>query len=221
MGAGARTFSGAPFVQATIGVHRGTVDDARRFVDRFRTMESSADLQEQSAYQCAQARVLLAEDDARLALATAEHAFSEHSNLGFAAETVKEAFVVAGEAALELGDRAKLEELLAGVEALPLGRRTRFLRAHTSRFRARLAGSDDLASAERGFGEAAALLREIGMPFYLAVVQLEHAELLAPNGRSDECRPLLTEARETFEGLRATPWLERVDALSMGAATVA
>ncbi len=172
-------FSGAPFVQATIGVHRGTVDEARRFVDRFQSMGSSADLQEQSAYQCAQARVLLAEGDARMALATAEHAFSEHFNLGFAAETVKEAFVVAGEAALELDDRAKLEELLTGVEQLPLGRRTRFLRAHTSRFRARLAGSDDLASAERGFADAGALFREIGMPFYLAVAQLEHAELLA------------------------------------------
>ena len=67
-------------------------------------METSADLQEQSSYQCAHARLLLAEGDAAQALATAERAFAEHVNLGFAAETVKEAFVVAGEAALELGD---------------------------------------------------------------------------------------------------------------------
>ena len=59
------------------------------------------------------------------------------------------------------------------------------------------------------------------MPFYLAVVQLEHAELLAPTGRADECGPLLTEAREIFERLRATPWLERVDALGVGAVTAA
>ena len=59
------------------------------------------------------------------------------------------------------------------------------------------------------------------MPFYLAVVQLEHAELLASLGRSDECGPLLAEARETFERLRATPWLERLDALGVGAAASA
>ena len=59
------------------------------------------------------------------------------------------------------------------------------------------------------------------MPFYLAVVQLEHAELLAASDRAEECGPLLAEARETFEHLRATPWLERLDALAVGAATPA
>ena len=122
---------------------------------------------------------------------------------------------------MALGDRAKLAELLAGVEALPPGRGTRFLRAHTVRFGAWLAGSDDSAEAERGLREAAALFREIGMPFYLAVVQLEHAELLAASGRAEECEPLQAEARETFERLRATPWLERVDALRVGAVTPA
>ena len=137
-------FSGAPFVQATIGVHRGTVDEARRFVDRFRawgrlpTCRSSRPI---SAPRPASSRRGRRPAGARDRGARVRRS----TRLGFAAETVKEAFVVAGEAALELGDRAKLEELLAGVEALPLGRRTRFLRAHTSRFRARLAGSDDLA----------------------------------------------------------------------------
>ena len=59
------------------------------------------------------------------------------------------------------------------------------------------------------------------MPFYLAVVQLEHAELLVASGRAEECEPLLSEAREIFERLRATPWLERLDALGVGAVTAA
>ena len=59
------------------------------------------------------------------------------------------------------------------------------------------------------------------MSFYLAVVQLEHAELLVGSDRADECEPLLAEARETFERLRAIPWLERVDALVVGAVTTA
>ena len=204
-------FGVGPFVQATVGAHRGTLDDTRRIVDRFQAMGASSDVQEQSAYQCAQARFSLARGDLREALDTAERALSAHTELGVAAEQVKEAFVVAGEAALALGDNAKLEELLAGVEALPPGRSTRFLQAQTLRFHARRAGGDDLPAAERGFGEAAALFREIGMPFYLAVVQLEHAELLAAAGRTEACGPLLAEARETFERLCATPWLERVD----------
>ena len=136
-------FSGSPVVHATVGVHRGTAEEARRVVARFQAMETSADLQEQSAYQCANARLLLAEGDARQALAVAEQAFAEHANLGFAAETVKEAIVVAGEAALELGDRDRLEELLAQIDALPLGQRSAFLRAHVARFRARLASGDE------------------------------------------------------------------------------
>ena len=56
------------------------------------------------------------------------------------------------------------------------------------------------------------LFREIAAPFYLAVTQLEHGEWLTGQGRADEAEPLLAEARETFERLEATPWLERLDA---------
>ena len=59
------------------------------------------------------------------------------------------------------------------------------------------------------FRAAAALFREFGIVFHLAVAQLEHGEWLAAQGRSDEAQPLLAEARETFERLQATPWLER------------
>ena len=83
------------------------------------------------------------------------------------------------------------------------------------------AAAREPAAAERAFGEAAALFREIEMPFYGAVVLLERVELLASSGRADECEPLLTEARETFERLRAAPWLERLDAVGVGAATAA
>jgi tetratricopeptide (TPR) repeat protein len=215
-----QAFSVAPMLQATIGAHRGTLDDARLMVDQFQTMEASADVQERSAYQCARAQILLAEGVFREALETAELAFNTHAELGLGSESVKEAFVIIGEAALELGDSARLEELLAKVEAFPPGRKTRFLQAHALRFRARLAG-DDPADADLRFGEAAALFREIGMPLYLAVVQLEHAELLAASDRAEAGQPLLAEAREIFEQLRATPWLERVDALGVGAATAA
>ena len=172
-------FSGVPFLQVTVGAHRGTLEEARSIVERLKTMGASADVQELSSYRCAQARLQLTDGDHGQALDTAERALSGSVDVGFAAEAVKEAFVVACEAARALGDDAKLTELLSGMEALPAGRRTRFLDAQILRFRARLAGAEDLLEAERGFSEAAALFREVGMPFYLAVVQLEHAEVLA------------------------------------------
>jgi hypothetical protein len=54
-------------------------------------------------------------------------------------------------------------------------------------------------------------LREIGIPFFLAQVLLEHGEWLTEQGRAEDARPLLDEARSTFDRLRAAPYLERVD----------
>ena len=51
------------------------------------------------------------------------------------------------------------------------------------------------------------LFRELGLPFWLAVTLLEHGELTGDTA-------LLDEAREIFEGLKATPWLERAGALA-------
>ena len=61
---------------------------------------------------------------------------------------------------------------------------------------------------------AAAAFREYGMVFLLARTQLDHAEWLASVGRYEDAAPLVAEAHETFERLRATPWLERADALA-------
>jgi hypothetical protein len=49
------------------------------------------------------------------------------------------------------------------------------------------------------------------MPFYLAATRLEYGERLLAQGRGDEARRLLDQARETFEQLGAKPWLERLE----------
>jgi hypothetical protein len=67
----------------------------------------------------------------------------------------------------------------------------------------------DASRAEAGFRGAEATFREVGLVFPLAVTRLEHAERLAAVGQSADARPLLDEARETFERLGALPWLER------------
>jgi hypothetical protein len=62
---------------------------------------------------------------------------------------------------------------------------------------------------DREFTTAAAQIRELELPFHLAVVLLEHGEWLVAQGRPGDAEPFLAEARETFGRLGATPWLER------------
>src|SRR5262249_60518021 len=100
---------------------------------------------------------------------------------------------------------------LSIVEHEPPGLRAPFLTAMARRFRARLSG--DGAIAEYEFKAAAAQLRELELPFYCAVVQLEYGKWLAAQGR-DEAAELRSDARDTFERLEAAPWIRRVDAVA-------
>jgi hypothetical protein len=81
-----------------------------------------------------------------------------------------------------------------------------FLRAHAWRFRARLGSprADDLFNA---------LFRELDLPFYEAVTNLEHAEWLAARKRPSALAAVVSETRAIFERLGAGPWLERVAAV--------
>ncbi|MDP9232319.1 MAG: AAA family ATPase [Actinomycetota bacterium] len=191
----------------TVNAFRGRPDDAEILIRRCAEMESSADHQERAAFHLGRADLFLMAGDPVHALEAAELAFAEREAMGITQEYSKQSFVTAVEAALALGDLGKAEELLGAVESLPLGRRPQFLRAQCSRFRARLA--HDASEVERHYKGASGLFRELAVPFYLAVTVLEHGEWLIGQGRSDEADPLLAEAREIFERLEATPWLER------------
>lgn len=191
-------------------MHRGRLDDARRLVELAVDLENSADVQERGYYASAKAALLLASGDPAAALAAGEQAWGVGETLGAHHEAPKEGFVSAAESALQAGLPERVEQLLASVAALPTSRRSVFLDAQAERFRARLAaGRGDLGEAERLFKRAGGLLQELGVPFALAVVRLEHAEWLAANGRADEAETLLAEARRTFERLAAAPWLAR------------
>ena len=58
-----------------------------------------------------------------------------------------------------------------------------------------------------------AALSEVGEPFWAATARLEQAEWLVAKDRLDEATPVLAEAREVFERLRAQPRLDRVERL--------
>jgi hypothetical protein len=197
-------------------LHRGQLDEARELLGRYDKFAHSVDIQTQGCYQAALAAVRLAEGNHKAALLAAEQAFATREALGVGAQHVKLGFLHALEAADALGD-TKANDLLETVEALPVGLRPPLLEATARRFRAHLAGDD--AGADRDFTAAAAKLRALELPFHVAVVQLEHAEWLNRQGRYTDAGPFLPEARDVFERLGATPWMQRLDAA--GASTPA
>jgi class 3 adenylate cyclase/tetratricopeptide (TPR) repeat protein len=198
-------------------LHRGELAAAQQLLARFEDLEGSTDVQSRIGFDTAHAALLLAEGRRDDALAAAERSVAADA-MGFGAQDVKHAIRHALDASLTLGRRERTEELLVFVESLPVGLRPPFLDATAHRFRARLVSDSPAADAD--FAAAAAQLRELDLPFHLAVVTLEHGESLVARGRPDDAAPLLSEARETFEHLRAQPWLERTDAALAGAPAV-
>jgi len=193
-----------------IHLARGHVTEADQVVRQFAAFRDSADVQERTAYAAAAGAVARRQGRLEDALASGLQAFEGRAGLGASSFYTKLGFVEAAEAAFELGELKRVENLLDIVGEFGAGDMTPFLGAQSSRFAGRLAGArDDAESAEREFRAATALSREIEVPFWLAVTQLEHAEWLIKQGRAEEAEPLLAEARETFERLEATPWVDR------------
>jgi class 3 adenylate cyclase/predicted ATPase len=189
---------------------RGEIDEAKDLLTRLARAETSTDVQERSNFAAAKAAVLRATGSPGDALAAAEAALGDIATLGATSQPIRFAFAEALESALELGDLDKVEQLVEQIETLRPRERSAFLRAEAARFRGLVAaarGAHD--GVEQRFKTSEQILREYGMPFRLAVVELEHAEWLLARGREDEAEPLLKEAREIFERLEAKPWLER------------
>jgi class 3 adenylate cyclase/tetratricopeptide (TPR) repeat protein len=194
-----------------IHLHQGELDQARRLLARHEGFEKSGDVQAEGVYQAAVAAVRLAEGAAHEALQAAERAMSQRSTLGIASQEVKHGFRYALEAAFEVGDHGKVEELLTIADEVSPGLLPPYLAATAQRFHARLAG--DAPAADSYFTAAAAQLRSLELPFHQAVVRLEHGEWLLAQGRGGDAEHFLAEAGETFGRLAARPWLDRLDAL--------
>jgi hypothetical protein len=179
-----------------------------------RTLDPT-DVQARTAACGLGAVLALAEGRAAQALAGAQEALEGRAELSLGHGAVKNAYCAAVEAAFALGDGTRVDELLGMLETVPPGELTPFYRAMGARFGARRAAlRGDLDTAGAGFAAAAEIFRETERPFELAIVQLEHAESLAANGRLDETEPLLDAARTTFVRLRAEPWLDRLAAVT-------
>ncbi len=193
-----------------VHVHRADLAAARRTLSLFSAYEESTDVQDRACYLGAAAAVLRGEARHADAVSAGMEAVElAEAYVGLDFQGLKQGLVEAIESALALGELGRAAELVAKIDGIPPGHRAPSLTAHADRFRARLAGNDP--AADGAFASAETRFEELGMVFWRAVTQLEHAEWLLAQGRGDEAAGLLDEARDIFERLRATPWLERVD----------
>jgi class 3 adenylate cyclase len=200
----------AAHVPPLIAIERGEIAEARRLLERDARFASPGDEENRALYGLDRAALLRAEGRHAESLAAADEAFAAASALGsYAAE----AYVQVLESAYALGAFERVEATLKNIAMLRPGQQRPWLRAQTSRFQARLAAArSEHDSVEQGFKTAEQIFREYGIRFWLAVTQLEHAEWLAAQGRSEETEPLLlTEARAMFKRLDAKPWLDRAE----------
>jgi class 3 adenylate cyclase/tetratricopeptide (TPR) repeat protein len=194
-----------------IHLHRGELEDGRTLRDIYARLEDSVDVQERSCFAAGCGILAVAEGRYDEALRWAETAVATEGLMGAWPQNVKLGLLAAVEAALVLGRRDKVEELLRLIEGQPAGMRTPLMAAHAHRFRGRMTADADVAEAE--FAAAERLLADLGIPFWLAATQLEHAEALVAHGGDGDIRDLVDASRATFERLRAAPWLERLESL--------
>jgi predicted ATPase/class 3 adenylate cyclase len=191
-------------------IRRGELQDARASLEWLSGTSASDNWEFRSAYLLAEAELLRAEGEPAQSLVRAQQIVDGRAELGLTHITVKLGLVEAIEAALDLADAARADELLGIVRGARPGEVTPYLRAHAARLAARLAAlrhEDD--TVQPGFLAAEQGFRDLHVPFDLAVALLEHAEWLIDAGRPDEAGPLLSEAAEIFERLGAKPWIER------------
>jgi class 3 adenylate cyclase/predicted ATPase len=193
-----------------IHTERGELEPVRALLDRIASWRESEDIQEQAVYWLAAATLGRAEGRFAEALAAAAEAKRAGLSSG-APDFADAAWVEQFDAAFALEDLELVDDLLHEFAALQPVQVSRFLEAHAARASARLAAArGEQSEVEQPFKTAQGIFREYGIPFWLAVTQLEHAEWLTAQGRRGDAEPLLAEAGDRFERLGATPWLERL-----------
>jgi class 3 adenylate cyclase/tetratricopeptide (TPR) repeat protein len=201
-----------------LAINRGEVALARERAGLLEVPGTSGGVLERIDYRTSMAIVLQAEGDHAGAIEAAEASWAAGTPVGHRHEGTREAWLVAMESALALGETQRAQTLLADLEGRPAPELSPYMRGHAHRFRARL-GAPDRAEAE--LATAIGLFREIDAPFPLAVALLERAEALETAGRREDTEELLQEARAIFDRLKARPWLDRVARLRAPAAPVA
>jgi tetratricopeptide (TPR) repeat protein len=196
--------------QLVVWTGRGEVDhvDPAWMEARFDT----SDVQERGTARTQLALLLAAKGEHESACELAGRVIAEDAAVvGLRHPMLRWAFPLVVDSALACG---RLEEAVAHVEHLeqvPLGHLSPFLVAALRVARARVDDARGLTEGvEEGLRAGVRILAERRLAHFRAQAQGYLAEWLARQGRRAEAEQVAAEALETFERLRATPWVDRL-----------
>jgi class 3 adenylate cyclase/tetratricopeptide (TPR) repeat protein len=196
---------------------RGNLEAARDHASVCSSWAGGDDIQNRSVYAALAAVVALAGGDVVGAFDHGRAAIEESmkGGLGLANETVRLALPVALEAATSLGELEEAERLTGLLAMRPRGEVPPFLTAQVVRFKARIeAARGENATVERDLVAAETVLRDLGYPYWTALVQLDRAHWLASHNRTEDAAVLAAQAAIVFEQLGTMPMFTRAKALA-------
>jgi tetratricopeptide (TPR) repeat protein len=180
------------------------------WLERIHALAASEDPQDTVTVAITDATIAAYAANPTAALAGAMAAIKAGEHVGLATEGIRWGWPLAADAALALGDIAKVEELLAWADALPDGHLHPLVRADRLRVRARLAADRADDGAREIFDAAVAAVRAADCPYYLAICLADQATYLSSIGDSDGAERSRDEAELIAESLGARPLLTRI-----------
>jgi tetratricopeptide (TPR) repeat protein len=200
-------------------VRRGDLGTARRIVDNYLVLPYGARDDLKTLVMTARAALLNAEGDHEEALRTAEATL--RGSFGGLLLDIRGSLIEAVEAAFSLRRDDKVLELIDLVRGrVPISRNPT-LEAHILRWEARVAaGRGEVADADTKFAAAIARFVSLSRPFWAAATCLEYASVLVTQDRHAEAQGFVSQARASFVGLGAVPWVQRSDVLTREISTV-
>jgi tetratricopeptide (TPR) repeat protein len=197
-----------------IELGRGNLTEAEQWLSKVENMRDSSDVQDRSAYFLFLGELREAQDRHVEAMRAFEEALLGVRLPHLAA---REAIVHALQSALAIPDLEAARDLLGRLEDAKPGEIGPYLHAQAQRLRARFQlASGQNGQVEVGFKAAIGAFGELGLPFWLAVTLLEYGEWLVQLDRANDAGPILREAREIFERLKAALWLDRIGRAESG-----
>jgi class 3 adenylate cyclase/tetratricopeptide (TPR) repeat protein len=197
-------------IASLLAALRGDLDAAVTYAELL-GLRDSEDAQDQAGVAICDAFVAAAQHRHADSLLHARAVLAHAPSLGIRYTSMRWAWPLAIRTAFLLDDTDSVTELLALLDAHPVGHLPRLLRAERVLTRARLADTRGDPDANIALDRAVAALRQASSPYHLAHGLLDYAEHLTKRGDWAIGQPLVNEARAIAKQLRAQPLLDRSD----------
>jgi class 3 adenylate cyclase/predicted ATPase len=189
---------------------RGDPATATRILADVPQLRASEDPAERTTVAWVEATTAHAAGDQEATLVHARQVLAHVDDIGLRVDIIRWSWPMAARAAYELDDREALDELLALLDAHPIGHLPPILRAERDLARARLTAPTDADEAGRLFDRAITALRRVPLPYHLGHALLDRAELLDAGKDAERAQQGIDEAAAIAESLGAAPLAQRI-----------